>query len=189
MWRESSPAEECGGGGDFPATALMAPRDHAGPPRASKDVREVHWWGSLRQGTAVQQQRAQLCKGILPVLALQGGEAFWAYTSQGGSWSPLPGSQCKTRGLDFQKVGGLTLAENKTHVSCQDSSHLERFRPHCLVSWLFPSLCHFYQPPQQFFSIQKDIWFWSPHEIWSITLVNIIVPPNFSHFWPTQGWG
>lgn len=67
-----------------------------------------------------------------------GGEAFWAYTSQGGSWSPLCGSQRETRGLDFQKVGGLALAENKTHLSCHHSRHLERFRPRCLVSWPFP---------------------------------------------------
>lgn len=70
MWREGPPAEQCDGG-YFLATALMAPEDHAGPPQASKDVREVHQWGSVRQGTAFQQQRAQLHKRTLPVLALQ----------------------------------------------------------------------------------------------------------------------
>lgn len=70
MWREGSPAEQSDGG-YFLTTALMAPEDYAGPLGASKDVREVHQWRSVRQGTAFQQQRAQLPKGTLPVLALQ----------------------------------------------------------------------------------------------------------------------
>lgn len=45
MWREGSPAEQWDGG-YFLTTAQMAPKDHAGPPQASKDVRELHWWGA-----------------------------------------------------------------------------------------------------------------------------------------------
>lgn len=91
MWREGSPAEQRDGG-YFLTTALMAPEDHAGPPQASKDVREVHQWGSVRQGTAFQQQRAELHKRTLPVLALQekrlSGLCFPRWQLISAQWQP-----------------------------------------------------------------------------------------------------
>lgn len=64
------PAEGCDGE-TFAATTLKAPENHGGPHQGSKDIVEVHWWVSLRQRTAFQQQRAQLCKESLAALALQ----------------------------------------------------------------------------------------------------------------------
>lgn len=83
-----------------------------------------------------------------------------------GHWSPHHGSQHETRGLDFQKVEGLAPAENKTHLSCHHSSHLERFRPYCLVSWLLPQHCHVYQNPLTISSPFKTFFiFWLPIKI------------------------
>lgn len=67
-------------------------------------------------------------------------------------------SAAETRGLDFQKVGGLALAEKKTHLSCHDSTHIERFRSHYLASW--PYLYHLiYQLPVTIPSSSKSSLF------------------------------
>jgi len=70
MWREGLPAgrrdgEPCA------ATALMSPEDRGGPHQGSKGIMVVHQCVSLRQGTAFQQQRAQLCKESLTALGLK----------------------------------------------------------------------------------------------------------------------
>ena len=112
-----------------------------GPWWPAPGLQRHHGSASMRQpatGNCLPAAKSPTLQRKPHCIGFEGGEAFWAYTFQGGSWSPLCGSQSETRGLDFQKVGGLALAENKIHLSCHDSSHLERFRPCCLVSQPFP---------------------------------------------------
>lgn len=65
MQRKGLP-EESWASEPLATNSLMAPNDLGGH---SKDITEVHLWVSMRQGTAFQQQRAQLCKESLAALA------------------------------------------------------------------------------------------------------------------------
>lgn len=107
-------------------------------------------------------------------------------SSWGSSWSPCWGRQCETWGLDFQEVGGLAPAENKTHLSFHNSTHLERFKPDCLVNWLFPQHHRVYQSPPAIPSPLKYFWFFD-HFIqfkmshWLLSLLSQISPTFGPH--------